>query len=141
MISLPRRPCRFVVPKLQPPPSPTSPRRRVFTNKSALLLLARPSVRPQLHFLYAPFGARRKALASRFITTEQKQRFKYHVQLGIYWSIIGWILFGGATAFYFIFREDWLERLYPAPEEWYYLTKAFWRRAKHEIETEGHSTG
>lgn len=141
MISLPRRPYRLTVPKLHSTPSPTSPRRRVFNSKSTLLLLARPSVRPQLHFLYAPFGARSKALASRFISTEQKKRFKYQVQLGIYWSLIGWTLFGGVSISYLIFREDWLDRLYPSPSEWYYFTKTFWRRAKHEIETDGHSTG
>jgi len=48
-----------------------------------------------------------------------------------------WIVVGGCTIGYFIFRQDWLDRVYPSPDEWSYFTKYVWRIAKHEEAEEG----
>jgi len=63
------------------------------------------------------------------------------LRLAVYWTLIGWTLYGGISLGYWILRQDWLDRLYPAPEEWNSMVKYLWRQAKHEQITEGHGRG
>ena len=41
----------------------------------------------------------------------------------------------------FFGKGDWLDRLYPAPPEWNWITRLYWRNAKHEEEVEGPERG
>ena len=117
---------------------PRAPILRLFTSRAQLRILARPANRPQLPFL---FGGRRHPAAPRFISTDEKESFKYTLRLGLYYSAIGWTLVGAYYVAYAILRQDWLDRLYPSPPEWYAVTKYHWREAKHEEVTEGCGKG
>ena len=52
-----------------------------------------------------------------------------------------WIVLGGGVISWYVLREDWLDRLYPSPSEWTWLTRMAWRDAQHEEATDGHGRG
>lgn len=54
---------------------------------------------------------------------------------------MGWVLFGGALAIFWTQRQHWLDQLYPSPAEWQWLTRWYWRNAKHDEATEGNGRG
>ena len=123
-----------IIPLIRPLRSPgaSPPLLRLFASKSPRL-----SVRPQLPFL----AIRASPQRTRLISTEQKENFKYTIKLGLQWSAMGWtVVFGGLICWWFL-RQDWLDRLYPSPPEWYFGTRWFWRNARHEIATEGFGRG
>lgn len=47
-----------------------------------------------------------------------------------------WTTIGGLSFAYWFMKQEWLDRLYPAPEEWSFFPKRAWRRAKLEHEEE-----
>lgn len=116
-------------------------RRQLFTSTASLRVLAHSTNRPHLSFPLTPFGSRRTTLAPRFISTEQKQQFKYNLKIAIYYSTIGWVLIGAYFVAYAFFRQEWLDRLYPSPSEWNLVIKYHWRIATHEVATEGIGRG
>jgi len=119
---------------------PLRPPSRVFTSGRPAHILARNISRPQLPFLSRPLQLRPGRHAQLFIrpiSTETRDWVVYQLKLGAYWTIMIWIVVGGCTIGYFIFRQDWLDRVYPSPDEWSYFTKYVWRIAKHEEAEEG----
>jgi len=43
-----------------------------------------------------------------------------------------WVVIGGFTIGWFVLHQDWLDKLYPSPNDWPYIAKYAWRTAKHE---------
>ena len=76
--------------------------------------------RPQLPFLSVPttrFGR------VRYLTTERRAQLKYEIKTGI--KYVGYIWIAGFTfaAAWFAYVEESLERKYPTPHEWSFLTR------------------
>lgn len=125
---------RFIVRRI-PPLRPLRPPSRVFTTSRPHTFFARnATTRPQLPFLSRTILLRqpRNVLSIRPISTETRDWVVYQLKLGAYWTIMLWIAVGGATIGYFVLHQDWLDRLYPSPEDWPYVAKYAWRTAKHE---------
>ncbi|KAH7037224.1 uncharacterized protein B0I36DRAFT_313565 [Microdochium trichocladiopsis] len=82
------------------------------------------SSRPQLPFLSVPQA---KNEQFRYLTTERKQRIKYELLLGIKWGLTGWAIIGCCVIGFWSVQQDWLERYYPTPSDWKFLTRLRFR--------------
>ncbi|KAI9711052.1 MAG: hypothetical protein M1828_001979 [Chrysothrix sp. TS-e1954] len=126
----------------RPPDDTTKPfaRRavRFFSGNAPLRTLHRPTTRPQLPFLYQTLHRRHNA---RLLTTGVMANIRYQLKLGLYWAVIGWTIIGGCFVFYYVLREDWLDKVHPAPKEWSFMTKHNWRSGKHLELVDGPQSG
>lgn len=100
-----------------------------FTTKAPLEIINGAGTRPSLTFLA---DRRHGKFAARPVSTEQREYIKYQLRLAVYWTAILWIGAGGVFATYLALKEDWLDKQYPSPNDWSYLTRHAWRRARHE---------
>lgn len=82
------------------------------------------SSRPQLPFLSVPQAQNEQF---RYLTTERKQRIKYELLLGMKWGVTGWAIIGCCLIGFWSVQQDWLERYYPTPSEWRFLTRLRFR--------------
>lgn len=112
---------------------------RLFTHNSQLLLISPASPRPQLPFLYTPAGLRPirarngvnlQLQVSRLLTTERKKYIKEQVWLASKWTAYGWSAFFLLSLMIFGFNQERLERKFPSPSEWKWMTRRCWRDAK-----------
>ncbi|KXJ93812.1 hypothetical protein Micbo1qcDRAFT_158698 [Microdochium bolleyi] len=85
---------------------------------------ASSSSRPQLPFLSVPQA---KNEQFRYLTTERKQRLKYEIFLGLKWGLTGWAIVGCCVIGFWSVQQDWLERYYPTPSEWKFITRLRFR--------------
>ncbi|KAI2617135.1 hypothetical protein GGR54DRAFT_641238 [Hypoxylon sp. NC1633] len=88
-----------------------------------------PQRRPQVPFLSVPLAGNHQF---RYLTTQRKRWLAYEVYLGLKYVVYIWaILSIGSVGFFFV-QIEWLERYYPSPQEWLYLTRERFRRAMNE---------
>jgi hypothetical protein len=112
----PRLPVRRIL-FLRPFRPPSAP--RLFTQNTL-------TSRPQLPFLSSP----RRRLIARFLTTERKQWIKDEVWLaGKYTAILG-ISAGLLQVIAFGLHQEWLDRKFPSPEEWSWVSRKDFRSAR-----------
>ncbi len=78
--------------------------------------------RPRLPFLSVP-TASRSAQRVRYLTTERKARIKYEVKLGIKYTAYIWVAAACVVAVQVAIMQERLERQYPTPHEWTFLTR------------------
>jgi hypothetical protein len=106
---------------------PLRPPNRFFTHL--------PRSRPQLPFLSQP----KKQV--RFLTTERKQWLKGEIQRAGKYTVVLWA--GSILLFTIAFgvQQEWLERKFPSPHEWSWVTRKNYRSARwnedHGDEEEG----
>ncbi|KAK3366839.1 hypothetical protein B0T24DRAFT_633755 [Lasiosphaeria ovina] len=84
--------------------------------------------RPQLPFLSVPTRTRAPH-QFRYLTTERKARLKYEIKLGIKYTSYLWLAAGAVLAAGFAISQESLERQYPTPHEWSFLTRMRFRGA------------
>ncbi|KAK0656782.1 hypothetical protein B0T16DRAFT_400210 [Cercophora newfieldiana] len=97
---------------------------RTFIQSSVVLYS--PRSRPQLPFLSVSSGARNPQRV-RFMTTERKERLKYEIKLGIKYTSYIWIALGVLFIGSVAVSQEMLEREYPTPHEWSFLTRQRFR--------------
>lgn len=114
------------------------PRPRSFTHKTSLLLVARPTPRPQLPFLNPVSRVNViQAQVGRFISTERKQRWKHN-----FWRQVRFHSYLWPSIFLIVvvmngLKHVKLEQEYPTPREWSFWTRWSYRMAKYtELEEE-----
>ncbi|KAI0393395.1 hypothetical protein F5Y17DRAFT_432646 [Xylariaceae sp. FL0594] len=84
--------------------------------------------RPQLPFLSTPLGARNHQF--RYLTTDRKRWFMYEVARGFKFTVYLWAIVGFSVVAYWSVQQEWLERKYPTPHEWGFITRLRFRIAK-----------
>ncbi|KAI9656963.1 MAG: hypothetical protein M1831_004511 [Alyxoria varia] len=118
---------------------------RPFTSSGILTSIARPSARSQLGFLSGSSNVPKRSpfqvAASRVLSTEQRAYIKYKIRMVIYWILVFHIVGFGIWGSFQLFRQDWLDRLYPSPNEWSLFCRYRWRTVKHEELDLGRSRG
>lgn len=103
-----------------------------------------PALRQSLPRRFQPLHKpllRSHVLQNRQLSTEVKQALGYQFKLGMYWTVLSWIVIGSLALGGFVLRHDWLNRQYPAPHEWHWIIKYMWHDGKHEVETDGFGRG
>ncbi|KAI1361882.1 hypothetical protein F5Y08DRAFT_313477 [Xylaria arbuscula] len=111
----------FLLPSLKSSKNPTPTRlliRHAQLNSQA---------RPQLPFLSTPLA---KNHQFRYLTTERKRWLVYEVYLGFKYTVYLWGIVGFSVIAYWSVQQEWLERKYPTPHEWGFLTRLRFRIAK-----------
>ncbi|KAI0975582.1 hypothetical protein F4678DRAFT_469477 [Xylaria arbuscula] len=83
--------------------------------------------RPQLPFLSTPLARNHQF---RYLTTERKRWLVYEVYLGFKYTVYLWAIIGFSVIAYWSVQQEWLERKYPTPHEWGWLTRIRFRIAK-----------
>ncbi|KAI1296460.1 hypothetical protein F5Y03DRAFT_294190 [Xylaria venustula] len=83
--------------------------------------------RPQLPFLSTPLARNHQF---RYLTTERKRWLVYEVYLGFKYTVYLWAIIGFSVIAYWSVQQEWLERKYPTPHEWGWLTRLRFRIAK-----------
>ncbi|KAL7621155.1 hypothetical protein AAE478_008472 [Parahypoxylon ruwenzoriense] len=111
--------CRLLV--LRPSKSPSTA--RLFTRNTNVA----SRVRPQIPFLSVPLARNHQF---RYLTTERKRWLAYEVYLGVKYTIYIWAIIGISIAGYWSIQQEWLERRYPTPHEWGFLTRLRFRLAR-----------
>ncbi|KAI2781479.1 hypothetical protein F4815DRAFT_466394 [Daldinia loculata] len=83
--------------------------------------------RPQIPFLSVPLARNHQF---RYLTTERKRWLAYEVYLGFKYTVYIWAIAGFSIAAYWSIQQEWLERKYPTPHEWSFITRLRSRLAK-----------
>lgn len=83
--------------------------------------------RPQLPFLSIPLARNHQF---RYLTTERKRWLVYEVYLGFKYTVYLWAIIGCSVIAFWSVQQEWLERKYPTPHEWGFLTRLRFRIAK-----------
>ena len=123
---------------------------RPFTQNSQLLLISPTSPRPQLPFLYSPsntFASRnvtRKRFQlqlSRLLTTERKTYIKEQAWAAAKYSIYGWTAIALVTIILFGIENERLERKFPSPTEWSWVSRWLYRSTRGDELPQTHGSG
>ncbi|KAI1779320.1 hypothetical protein F4818DRAFT_246554 [Hypoxylon cercidicola] len=83
--------------------------------------------RPQVPYLSAPLARNQQF---RYLTTKRKRWLVYEVYLGFKYTIYVWAILGFSIVAYYSVQQEWLERRYPTPHEWTFVTRVRFRLAK-----------
>ncbi|KAI1466553.1 uncharacterized protein F4812DRAFT_83374 [Daldinia caldariorum] len=83
--------------------------------------------RPQIPFLSVPLARNHQF---RYLTTERKRWLAYEVFLGVKYTLYIWAIAGFSIAGYWAIQQEWLERKYPSPHDWGFITRLQFRLAK-----------
>jgi len=112
------------------------PRPRAFAHKSSLLLVARPTPRPQLPFLHPASrsnliqGTLRSHIG-RFITTETKARWQARLRWQLRFHAYLWPTLVLVVVLLAGIQHSRLERDYPTPRDWMFLSRWYLRTARY----------
>ncbi|KAI0130168.1 hypothetical protein BJ170DRAFT_303765 [Xylariales sp. AK1849] len=104
-------------------PSKASGSARFFTRHPRLA----SKTRPQLPFLSVPLARNQQF---RYLTTERKRWLVYEVYLGFKYIIYTWAIGACLLVAYWSVQQEWLERRYPSPDEWRFITRLRFRLLK-----------
>ncbi|KAI0475888.1 hypothetical protein GGR56DRAFT_674407 [Xylariaceae sp. FL0804] len=85
--------------------------------------------RPQLPFLSVPLA--RSHQQFRYLTTERKRWLKYELLLAVKYTVFLWTAIGLSLLSYYSLHQEYLERQYPTPDEWAFLTRVYARLANY----------
>ncbi|KAH8908002.1 hypothetical protein BR93DRAFT_927034 [Coniochaeta sp. PMI_546] len=117
---------RLILRRILPRNSQNLPFFRSFAHNTPFR--SRPAARPQLPFLSIPKATGQQRV--RYLTTEKKAWIKHEVKQGLAYGI----LFTAAGACFiatsWAIKQEALEREYPTPHEWGYLTRIYFRNAR-----------
>ncbi|KND87813.1 hypothetical protein TOPH_07566 [Tolypocladium ophioglossoides CBS 100239] len=98
---------------------------RTFANQSKL---TSTNARPSLPFLVIPKAS--PAIARSF-TSERKRWLKHEAKLVARYTISLWGAAAAVLMIFFAVNEETVEREFPTPHEWHYLTRKFLRDANN----------
>lgn len=102
-------------------PSSSTGATRFFTRYTSL-----PSRhRPQLPFLSVPLSRNQQQF--RYLTTERKRWLVYEIVLGFKYVVYTWAILACLLIAYYSVQQEWLERRYPSPHEWSFVTRLRFR--------------
>ncbi|KAI1809897.1 hypothetical protein GGS20DRAFT_244381 [Poronia punctata] len=96
---------------------------RILTRRAQLTSQARP----QLPFLSTPLAGNHQF---RYLTTDRKRWLVYEVFRGFKFTVYFWAIVGCSVIAYWSVQQEWLERRYPTPHEWGFITRLRFRLAK-----------
>ena len=127
--------------RIKPPSRPLRPpsskayratRARFFARNPHLHILASANPRPQLSFLTA---ARHhptipSTFFSRLITTETRNYIKHQSKLATKYTFIGLVLTTAGLSWMWMLTQEMVDRDFPAPSEWSFLTKVVYHAAR-----------
>ncbi|KAF5003502.1 hypothetical protein FDECE_9955 [Fusarium decemcellulare] len=105
----------------------SSTARRTFTYHTQLTTKSRPN----LPFLSIPISNR---AVVRCFTTERKQWLKHEAKLAVRYTVSFWGLLACCGVIWFFINEEQLEREFPTPHEWGWMTRKFLRDANNSKE-------
>ncbi|MCJ1474575.1 hypothetical protein MMC13_003234 [Lambiella insularis] len=126
------------------------PNLRLFTQNSRRLLISPPSSRPQLPFLYSsantslfPTLSRNRfpLQLARLLTTERKTYLKQQAWAAVKITTIGWTALALIATILFGIENERLERKFPSPEEWSWMSRWLYRSSRGEEIPEANGTG
>ncbi|RYO79931.1 hypothetical protein DL766_007427 [Monosporascus sp. MC13-8B] len=96
---------------------------RLFTGNTKLA----SHTRPQLPFLSSPLARNQQF---RYLTTERKRWLAHEMLMAGKYTVYFWAILGLSVVAYWSVQQEWLERRYPTPHEWGFLTRMRFRLAK-----------
>ncbi|KAM5348842.1 hypothetical protein ACJ41O_008665 [Fusarium nematophilum] len=102
-----------------------SPCLRTFTYHTQLTTKSRPN----LPFLAIPIGSSNRGAFVRYFTTERRQWLKHEAKLAVRYTVSFWGLLACFGVIWFFVNEEALEREFPTPHEWGWMTRKFLRDA------------
>ncbi|KAH6605271.1 hypothetical protein Trco_006978 [Trichoderma cornu-damae] len=118
---------RFIVRRVVFHPAGSRPRcPGSFANQSRLATTARS--RPILPFLSIP---RASPNAVRCFTSERQRWWKHEAKLVVRYTLTLWGVVICVLTMMFVINEEVVEREFPTPHEWHYLTRKFLRDANN----------
>ena len=112
------------------------PSLRCFSQNSQLLIISPPPLRPQLPFLHGTSSLRVPGVLThsqfhlqitRLLTTKGRKHYTDQIVLGAKWAAYIWAAFGLFCIMKFGVENEWLERLYPSPHEWTWISRWLFR--------------
>ncbi|KAH8662123.1 hypothetical protein BX600DRAFT_465627 [Xylariales sp. PMI_506] len=83
--------------------------------------------RPQLPFLAVPLARNQQF---RYLTTARKRWLAHEVMLGFRYTVYIWAIVACLVAGWWSVQQEWLERRYPSPHEWRFITRLRFRLLK-----------
>ena len=115
--------------------APRVPDRRLFTQNAQLFLLSSHDPRPQLPFLHSPQFRHRpnnrfQVQLSRLLTTETRTLIKDSAKTLGWTTVVFWTVVGLFTIAKLGLDNEILERKYPSPQDWSFISKWQYRNAK-----------
>ncbi|KAK0628188.1 hypothetical protein B0T17DRAFT_522069 [Bombardia bombarda] len=117
--------------RVLPPEGPLSSQSKALSLRTfAQSTAVRVRTRPQVPFLSVPNTTRTHRV--RYLTTERKARLKYEIKLGIKVITYIWLAVGCLFAGAFAIEQELLERQFPTPHEWSFLSRFRFRGAHCE---------
>ncbi|KAL7800113.1 hypothetical protein V8C37DRAFT_6020 [Trichoderma ceciliae] len=99
---------------------------RSFANQSRLTAASQP--RPTLPFLFIP---RASPNSVRCYTSERRRWWKHEAKLVVRYTLTLWGVVVCVLTILFAINEEVVEREFPTPHEWHYLTRKFLRDANN----------
>lgn len=117
---------RLILRRILPRSSQNLPFFRSFTHNTPFR--ARSAGRPQLPFLSIPKVTGQQKV--RYLTTEKKAWIKHEVKQGITYAVLFTTAGICFIATSWALKQEALERQYPTPHEWGYLTRIYFRNAR-----------
>jgi hypothetical protein len=128
---------------LRPTRSPSHLSKRNFTKQPSLLLISRPSVRPQLPFLYPSVQSHAANVThiGRFVSTEVKLRWRARIRNGLKNIFYLGTFFGLGTFVATGIRHTKQENEHPTPPDWSFWSRWYLRTACWFEEQEAALTG
>jgi hypothetical protein len=128
---------------LRPTYSPSHLSKRNFTKQPSLLLISRPSVRPQLPFLYPSVQspAAKVTHIGRFVSTEVRLRWRTRIREVFKYVFYTCSFFGLGTFLATGLRHTKQENEHPTPPDWSFWSRWYLRTACWYQENEAALTG
>ena len=104
--------------------SPRQPCLRTFTYNTQLTTKSRPN----LPFLAIPITNR---AAARYFTTERKRWLRHEAKLAVRYTVSFWGIVVCVGVILWFVNEERMERDYPTPHEWRFMTRKILRDANN----------
>ncbi|KJR85603.1 uncharacterized protein SPSK_08684 [Sporothrix schenckii 1099-18] len=96
-----------------------------------------PRTRPQLPFLVVPSTRGPASRSPRYFTTQRRQWLRYEALAFVKYTLYFWAAVGCVVLVQFVVQQEWMERAYPTPHEWTFMSRMRLRGALGERGDDG----
>ncbi|KAL1903449.1 hypothetical protein Sste5346_000076 [Sporothrix stenoceras] len=96
-----------------------------------------PRTRPQLPFLVVPSRTGPASRSPRYFTTQRRQWLRYEALAFAKYTLYFWAAVGCVVLVQFVVQQEWMERAYPTPHEWSFMSRMRLRGALGERGDDG----